>query len=567
MRRASTLSTAKITKEAERLFAQKVQSKLTLKAKTTTQAIKNGNNTQSNNKEQTKIPVEKLKFAVLDTVFVMGINQVGIVGFIGPTLFSEGIWVGIELLNGSFGKNDGSVLGHRYFECKNSHGIFVRPSYCTKVDSVSINTNPHSHNNTNNHTIPTAPHYISKSPSSPNEHHAENTHHSLDSGSGGGGGGFRAMWVAAESLSASSNQPNYNNLNLPPPRIKSPVHVDSSREQVGFEMNTDSPQRNSPTSRGSLSLSFIPPPRKVTVELTIPPSPSKGSGNGFQTTNVTDATSVDIDVIMEKILESAAFAKKLQLHIDRAVEKSLFPSLDTISHHINQRFISLESLVEAIGSAVAESCDKVDLVITERHHLSEQLDDHFLCNVPAKVAASSSSGKGPCTPTRLPRVPVSSSNDLISSQKQHVDECIVIVDALQIAQNVNGISPKHSPKSNRPDAGSSSSSAAVGVEAGAAAADGDEDGDDVGGEDQTGDVLTSDPYLEIARLRSALTTVSLLAREAQEEIALEREEMVTPTLNLIPNLKLKSFSTLPLLIRFVSMMPAMAVEYFILSMT
>ena len=533
MRRASTFSTKKVTTDAENLFARKIQNKLTLKAKTTTQVVKNGNNTNSS-REETKAPTEKLKFSVLDTVFVVGINQVGIVGFIGPTLFSEGIWVGIELLNGSFGKNDGSVLGQRYFECKPSHGIFVRPSYCTKVDPVSINTNHHNPPNPNSHTIPTAPHRISHSPTSPSEYHISHTH-SLDSGNGGGGG-FRAMWVAAESLSASSHQThnnnnnnNNNNLNLPPPRIKSPTtHVDNNREQIGYDMN-----RNSPTLRGSPSLSLIPSPRKVTVELTVPTSPAKGHGYGNQTSNVIDASTIDTDLIIEKILESSAFAKKMQSHIDRAVEKSLVSSLDTISHHINQRFISLESLVEAIGSAVAESCDKVDVVMTERqgskHNQSEKSPDHFSYNVPAKVTAMSSSGKEPTTPSRLPRL--SSSNDLISSQKQHVDDCIVIIDALQIAQNINGNSPKHSPKhspkSNRPNA--------------ASAVDEEIDEKKNEGEGPMGDDLLTidpqpdppDPYVEIARLRNALTTVSLLAREAQEEIALEREEMVThPALTL-----------------------------------
>lgn len=51
----------------------------------------------------------------------------GVVRFAGPTSFSAGKWVGIELDENN-GKNDGAVNGITYFTCKPSHGVFVRPS-------------------------------------------------------------------------------------------------------------------------------------------------------------------------------------------------------------------------------------------------------------------------------------------------------------------------------------------------------------------------------------------------------------------------------------------------------
>ncbi|TFK42165.1 dynactin [Crucibulum laeve] len=51
----------------------------------------------------------------------------GVVRFSGPTSFSTGKWTGIELYEGN-GKNDGSVNGVSYFNCRMGHGVFVRQS-------------------------------------------------------------------------------------------------------------------------------------------------------------------------------------------------------------------------------------------------------------------------------------------------------------------------------------------------------------------------------------------------------------------------------------------------------
>jgi len=51
----------------------------------------------------------------------------GVIRFIGVTSFSSGRWVGVEVDEPN-GKNDGSVKGKKYFECKEKHGVFVRPS-------------------------------------------------------------------------------------------------------------------------------------------------------------------------------------------------------------------------------------------------------------------------------------------------------------------------------------------------------------------------------------------------------------------------------------------------------
>lgn len=48
----------------------------------------------------------------------------GTLRYLGETEFATGEWAGIELAR-SEGKNDGSVLGHRYFYCARDRGLFV----------------------------------------------------------------------------------------------------------------------------------------------------------------------------------------------------------------------------------------------------------------------------------------------------------------------------------------------------------------------------------------------------------------------------------------------------------
>ena len=51
----------------------------------------------------------------------------GVVRFFGTTSFSAGKWVGVEL-DKPEGKNDGTIQGITYFNCKSNYGVFVRPS-------------------------------------------------------------------------------------------------------------------------------------------------------------------------------------------------------------------------------------------------------------------------------------------------------------------------------------------------------------------------------------------------------------------------------------------------------
>ncbi|KAL5286205.1 KIF13B family protein [Megaselia abdita] len=64
-----------------------------------------------------------------ESVQIRPYNTSGVISFIGQTHFQGGTWIGVEL-DTPTGKNDGTVQGIQYFQCKQKHGIFVR---CDKL--------------------------------------------------------------------------------------------------------------------------------------------------------------------------------------------------------------------------------------------------------------------------------------------------------------------------------------------------------------------------------------------------------------------------------------------------
>jgi dynactin 1 len=58
---------------------------------------------------------------------VLVAGKKGEIKFVGQTKFADGEWIGVEL-DTAEGKNDGSVIGVQYFECRPEHGLFVKPA-------------------------------------------------------------------------------------------------------------------------------------------------------------------------------------------------------------------------------------------------------------------------------------------------------------------------------------------------------------------------------------------------------------------------------------------------------
>ncbi|KAI9737210.1 MAG: hypothetical protein M1818_005742 [Claussenomyces sp. TS43310] len=60
-------------------------------------------------------------------------GRIAAIRFLGQPHFAAGDWVGVELEDES-GKNDGSVQGERYFDCKMGKGMFLRPAAVTVIE-------------------------------------------------------------------------------------------------------------------------------------------------------------------------------------------------------------------------------------------------------------------------------------------------------------------------------------------------------------------------------------------------------------------------------------------------
>jgi len=77
------------------------------------------------------VPGERGGLAVGQAVVVSGRHE-GVVRYLGPADFADGLWVGVELLHRA-GEHDGAVFGRRYFSCPDGRGLLCHP--CQVVEA------------------------------------------------------------------------------------------------------------------------------------------------------------------------------------------------------------------------------------------------------------------------------------------------------------------------------------------------------------------------------------------------------------------------------------------------
>ena len=104
--------------------------------------VSRGEQDQSRSTEQPRPPLPtndktpvQTKFEVGDRILVDGLKE-GIIGFLGETQFSKGIWAGV-ILDSPEGKNNGTLNDVKYFECEPNYGLFTRP-HKLKLISKSV---------------------------------------------------------------------------------------------------------------------------------------------------------------------------------------------------------------------------------------------------------------------------------------------------------------------------------------------------------------------------------------------------------------------------------------------
>ncbi|ETO14882.1 hypothetical protein RFI_22485 [Reticulomyxa filosa] len=96
--------------------------------------------------------LQELNLEVNDIVIISQ-DRVGVVRYIGEAHFFWGTVIGLELQKNSKGKNSGHIDGIKYFECKPSKGLFIKPMAITKAEKPkqkkTIKTPNRSNSNSN----------------------------------------------------------------------------------------------------------------------------------------------------------------------------------------------------------------------------------------------------------------------------------------------------------------------------------------------------------------------------------------------------------------------------------
>jgi hypothetical protein len=74
-----------------------------------------------------------------ERVVVQGYNSIGVLRFVGKHITTNDFRCGVEF-DDAIGRNNGSVKGHKYFECKDLHGVLVAPYKVSLVKELSLSS-------------------------------------------------------------------------------------------------------------------------------------------------------------------------------------------------------------------------------------------------------------------------------------------------------------------------------------------------------------------------------------------------------------------------------------------
>jgi hypothetical protein len=124
----------------------KLKEKMKKKVKKIAVPVTTTKPTHSNN----KIKIPPVLVNVGERVLVHNV-LLGTVMYIGATSFAKGTWIGVSL-DQPKGKNDGTVKGHKYFECEAKHGLFTKPENVIRYqqNKLSLETPKAVSSNNNN---------------------------------------------------------------------------------------------------------------------------------------------------------------------------------------------------------------------------------------------------------------------------------------------------------------------------------------------------------------------------------------------------------------------------------